>query len=221
MVIKPGFVFTENIGKRFKNKEKLVYEVSFNGIPSGYIEWKYLGKEDVEGKPADVLSVNSGTKIIEVLNLTSREKVFLDSKTHLPLKVERDITLFGKKEFIEEFYNQTEGYVKIVRSNSQSKEELFYQDKPIHNILALLYFFPKDIDLEKDKWMHFNLPTQKIKIKMVSQRVLSVDKKEKNTYFLIGRGAKRFNLWLDKEERLPLRLEFVSPLGKIIILLLG
>jgi len=52
---------------------------------------------------------------------------------------------------------------------------------------------------------------------MVSERQLAVGKEQRDTYFLIGRGAKRFSLWLDKENRLPLRLEFILPLGKVII----
>jgi len=39
----------------------------------------------------------------------------------------------------------------------------------------------------------------------------------RNTYFLVGRGAKRFSLWLDKEKKMPLRLEFISLAGKITV----
>jgi len=211
------FGFGEGIQERFKDKNKLVYKISFNGMPSGHVEWRYLGREEVAGGEADVLSINSDTKILEFLNLTSKERVFLDSRSHLPLKVERDIVFFGKKELIEEIYNQDEGWVRISRKNSTVKEDVLYQDTPIRHILALLYFFPENIKFEEDKWLVFNLPTQKVKIKMVSERLLTVGKEKKDTYFLIGRGAKRFSLWLDKENRLPLRLEFILPLGKVII----
>lgn len=212
------FAEGETIEEKFKNQKKLIYEVSFNGIPSGVVEWEYLGRGEVKGEKVDILSVSSDTKIVKILNLLSTEKVFLNSKTHLPLKVERDVIFFGKKELIEEFYNQDEGSVKIVKSNARVKEEVIYQKKPIHNILALLYFFPQNIQLKKGKWMLFNLPTQKIKIKFIQERVLSLggDKKE-DTYFLIGRGAKRFNLWINKKSRLPLRLEFILPVGRVII----
>jgi len=216
-VLVSRFGFGEDIQERFKDKNKLVYKVSFNGMPSGYVEWRYLGREEVVGGEADVLSIDSDTKILEFLNLTSKEKVFLDSRSHLPLKVERDIVFFGKKELIEEIYNQDEGWVKITRKNSTVKEDILYQDAPIRHILALLYFFPENIKFEEDKWLVFNLPTQKVKIKMVSERQLAVGKEQRDTYFLIGRGAKRFSLWLDKENRLPLRLEFILPLGKVII----
>lgn len=211
------FVFGESIQERFKGKDSIVYKIFFNGIPSGYINWKYLGKQYLDGKEVEALSVSSDTKILKFLNLTSNEKVFIDSKNHLPVRVERDIVLFGRKEFIEEIYNQEEGTVTIIRRNSHVKERVLKQTSPIHNILALLYFFPKDIGLEKSRWMNFNLPNQKIRIKMVRQRILSTAAGKKETYFLVGRGAKRFNLWLDKESRLPLRLEFIFLVGKISI----
>ncbi len=179
--------------------------------------WEYLGRREIDGQAVDVLSVSSDTKIFAFLDLTSKERVYLHSTTHLPLKVERDVVMFGRKELIEEFYDQEQGLVSIKRTPSKKEEEVLRQDKPIHNILALLYFFPQDVDLEKSEWMVFNLPTQKIRIKMIRERELKVGKEKKETYFLIGRGAKRFSLWLDKKYRIPLRIEFIFPLGKITI----
>ena len=184
---------------------------------SGYIKWEYLGSEILDGKEAEVLRTSSDTKILSLLNLTSSEKVFLDSENYLPLKVERDVTMFGKQEIIEEIYDQENGQVIIKRTGEQKKTETYTQDKPIHNILALLYFFPDNISFEKGKWNYFNLPTNKIKIKMVKERKLKVGKKEVDTYFLLGRGAKRFSLWLDKKTMFPLRIEFIFPVGKVTI----
>jgi hypothetical protein len=133
------------------------------------------------------------------------------------LKVERSVVLFGKKESISEIYDQDKGTVRITRRNSEVKEDILQQDKPIQNILSLLYFFPQDQPLKKGAWMVFNLPTQVIKIKFVKERLLDTDSKKEETYFLIGRGAKRFSLWLDKKTRLPLRLEFILPVGKVSI----
>lgn len=210
--------FAEGVKPRFANNERILYKVFFNGIPSGQIEWEYLGRKRINGRQVDILSVKANTKILKILNLTSSEKIFLDSVTHLPIKVERDVVFFGKKEIIEEIYNQKDGYVLINRNNSDTHQEALYQDTPIHNILELLYFFPQDIELIEGKWMHFNLPNQKIRIKMVKEKTLKINGSQQEAYFLIGRGAKRFNLWLDKEKRLPLRLDFISLAGKITIL---
>jgi len=100
-----------------------------------------------EGRPVEVLSVSSDTKILRFLNLQSEEKVFIDSDAHTPVMVERDVVFFGKRELIQEIYDQKQGCVKIIRGEGdQRTEEFLYTEAPIHNILALLYFFPKDLD---------------------------------------------------------------------------
>jgi hypothetical protein len=212
-----GSAFSETVRERFRGRDKLTYKVYFNGFSTGTLEWRYLGKDTVNGRSVDVLSINSTTDILQLLNLESEEKVFLDSKTYLPLKVERDIVFFGKKELIKEIYNQRKGYVKIVRSNHNGKEEILYQDRPIHHIMALLCFFPKDLDLKAGNSFNFNLPTYKVTIKMLSEREFSTKNGKRLAYYLVGEGKKKFNLWLDKKDRLPIELEFILPVGKITI----
>ena len=50
MAVFPFCVRGEDICERFNGDEKIAYKVYFNGIPSGKIEWHYLGKEDINGK---------------------------------------------------------------------------------------------------------------------------------------------------------------------------
>jgi hypothetical protein len=211
------FLLGESIKERFEGNGKLTYKVYFNNLPVGSIEWVYLGREIVEDRDVDALSINSDTSILKLLNLRGKEKVFLDIDSHLPIKVERDIVFFGKRELIKEIYNQNKGFVKIVKNNSKKQEKILYQDKPIYHILSLLYFFPQDIELTIGKLLTFNLPTQRVKIKVSSYKSLSLQGEKKEAIFLVGKGAQRFNLWLDRENRMPLRLDFILPLGKIVI----
>lgn len=215
-----GVIFgsaAESLEERLGGEDKLAYGVYFNGVPAGEINWQYLGSKTIDGVKVDVLRLSADTTIMNLLNLESDEKVFLDSTTYLPFKVERNVTFFGKKELIEEIYHQDKGYVEVTFRNAKVEQKIIHQDKPIHNILALLYFFPDNIRLVPGKWIGFNLPTYKIKIKYVKTRVLKTPEGRKETYFLLGRGAKRFSLWLDKDNKLPLRLEFITLAGKIII----
>ncbi len=220
LVLAVGFnrSFANNIKARFEDDKKITYKVTYNGIPSGYIIWKYSGKQEVNGKEAIVVVLEADTQILKLLNLTTNEKVFLDSETYLPLKVQRDLVFFGKKEVIEEIYYQDKGEIVIKKINSKTTKQVLKQDKPIHNILDLLYFFPKNIQFQKGKWIDFNLPTQKLKIKMIGERTLRINGGKEDAYLLLGRGARRFNLWLDKKTRLPLRVDFITLAGKITII---
>ncbi len=205
------------IKARFNGNSSIDYKVYYNGFKVGKLQWEYLGKDKIEGKEVDVLMLNSDANIFKLLNIQGDEKVFLDSNTRLPVKVERDIVYFGKNELIEEFYDQEGGHVRVIKNNCNTTEQILDQEGPIHHILALLYFFPKDHKMKEGDKQVFNLPTQKINIKLHSERMLKTKNGKRDTYLLVGRGAKRFNLWLDKEEMTPLRLEFIMPLGKISI----
>jgi hypothetical protein len=209
-----------SVAERFGDKTKLSYQVYFNGMYSGTVDWLYLGKQTVRGQAADALQLDSDTKILSFLDLTSHERIFLDTVSHLPVKVERDVLFFGRKELIEEFYNQQQGYVEVIKAVKGNKRQaqVLRQDKPIHHIMALLYFFPADIELRPGKVMHFNLPTRKLEIKAVGPRTLTINKRPQEVYLLAGSGGRRFNLWLDKEQKTPLRLDFFFPVGKVSII---
>ena len=212
-----AFSFSQGIKERFGGYDLLSYKVKFNGVSCGEISWRYVGEEKVFDRSAEVLFLDSDTTILSFLSVQSKERVFLDSQTYLPLKVERDVLYFGKKDLIEEVYDQKEGTVTIKHSRDNSQEVL-KQEPPIRHILALLYFFPKDEKFELKVWRNYNLPTRQIKIMFHSKRFVrdeNGDKKE--ALFFIGRGGKKFNLWLDEKDMTPIKLEFIVPLGKISI----
>lgn len=221
LILPPSLYSDEGLAKRFDVSEKIRYNIAFNGIPSGHIYWRYLGKDLVDNQEVEVISIEAHTEILRLLNLVSFEKIYLDAQTSLPVKVERDVTLFGRKELIKESYDQEKGKVMIVREKDgkEIEEEVYRQDTPIHNILELLYFFPKDIDLKEKRgeWMVFNLPNQQVQIRFNSKRDVAVSGQRHEAYFLEGKGARRFNLWLSQEKRLPLRLDFLFLIGRVTI----
>lgn len=201
----------------FKLGEKFNYKVNFNGIYVGRIEWEYSGRLGIDNKLVDVLSLSPNVKILKLFSIQTEEKLYIDSNTHLPLKVERQVKFFGKQEKILEEYNQKENYVKITKVDAKGTEEKIIELKaPIHNMIALLYFFPKDIKLRLGESFSFNLPTQKMRIKVTALKMLDTTKGSYEVYVLEGRPRK-FKVWLEKEKRIPLRIEFPVMLGRITI----
>lgn len=203
----------------FKLGEKFIYKVTFNGIYVGRVECEYLGRTTINNKLLDVLSLSSNVKILMLFSIQTKEKLYIDSDTHLPLKVERQVKFFGKQERILEEYNQKENYVKITKVVAKRTEEKVIRIKtPIHNAIALLYFFPKEIKLRLGESSSFNLPTQKISIKVTALKTLDTTKGSYEAYVLEGRPRK-FKVWLEKEKRTPLRMEFPVMLGRITLLI--
>jgi len=211
------------IEKRFNGKTVLSYDVVSGGKKSGYVKWEYQGKESLNGKAVDVLRVDSEAKILAFLDLNSHETIYLDSKNYLPVKVERDLVFFGNKELIVEHYDQEKGVVEVVKSinGKPSRSEFLKQNKPICHIMALLYFFPAAQGLIPGQKFDFKLPTSKVHVEVKSLTKIKVGSAEREAFLLVGTGGKRFNLWLDKAELTPLRLEFLFPIGSVAIVRSG
>lgn len=215
----PRIVVLDEEKLLFRLGEKNSYKVNFNGIYVGRIEWEYLGRSIIDNKLIDKLLLSSDIKILKLFSIKSKERLFLDSKTHLPLKIERDIEFFGKKERILEEYNQSQYYVKITKVTSSGTEEKIIQQKtPIHNVIALLYFFPRDIKLDLQKSFSFNLPTQQLQLKVTAHKMLETRKGSYEVYVLEGKPRK-YRVRLEKEKRIPLQIEFPVMLGRVTILI--
>jgi hypothetical protein len=83
--------------------------------------------------------------------------------------------------------------------------------------MALLYFFPAAKGLTPGQKFDFNLPTAKVHVEVKSLTKIKIGAQEREAFFLVGTGGKRFNVWLDKEKLVPLRLEFLFPVGSVAI----
>ncbi|MCM8786498.1 MAG: hypothetical protein NC935_00365 [Candidatus Omnitrophica bacterium] len=206
-----------NYGFVLANQESVFYDVYFNDVLVGKIEYSYVGKNFTYENWVEVLLVKTNINVAPLFNLKSHEYIYLDSKTYLPLKVERKINFFGKREVIKEIYNQKKGYVKIYTNGFAKKTKIFYPGKPIQNMLALLYYFPKNLDLDKKSFFSFIFPTNKIDLKVDSLKTLMKNGKTKNVYLIKGLKEKHINVFLEKETKTVLHLSVNLPVGKVLL----
>jgi hypothetical protein len=202
----------------FKIDEKIPYQVRFNGVRVGKIELEYKGRQKLGKDLQDILVVSSCVRILGLFEIESREKVYVDVNTHLPLKVEREVKFLGRQESILEEYSQKEGWLKLTQTKGKTTEERSIKvNPPIHNILILYFLYPLDLKDEAiGKTYEFNLPTRKISIKLKEARKISTHKGIEEFYIWEG-SPRRFKVWLKKTERLPWRVEIPAFLGRIVI----
>jgi len=203
----------------FKIGEKFLYQVDFNGIKVGTIELEYQGRKKIDKIWQDVIRVTSNVKILKLFQIESEEVVYMDKDTYLPLKVQRKVKFLGREESILEEYQQKEGWVKIIQTKDKTTEErLIKVNPPIHNILILYFLYPLDLKDEAiGKTYEFNLPTRKISVRLKEARKISRYGKGREEFYIWEGSPRRFEVWLKKTERLPLRVEIPAFLGRIVI----
>jgi hypothetical protein len=197
--------------------ERFEYQVRFNGLNVGEVQVEYFSQTGAAKARQEVINLSSNIKILKLFSIKSQEKFYIDSKTFFPRKVERDLLLLGGREKILEEYNQKRGYVRMIKTaKGKTKEERINQQPPIHNITALLFFFPRNISLKEGSSVYFNLPNRKLEMQVVECKT-SVCPTAGNKVFLLEAPAKRIKLWLEGDRRIPLRIEFPAFLGRITI----
>ncbi|MCM8832217.1 MAG: hypothetical protein NC918_08505 [Candidatus Omnitrophica bacterium] len=218
LAYKPEFLFaTQDIKLCATNRENIVYDVYFNEVCVGKIKYRYIGKKIIYKSLTEILHIKTNINIAPFFNLKSDEYIYLDDKTYLPLKVDRKVIFFGKKEMITEIYNQKKGYVKIYTNGFFKKTKIFYPGKPIQNILALLYCFPKDLDLDKKSFFSFIFPTNRVDIKVDALKTLTKDGQTKNVYLIKDFLGKKFDLFLEKETKSVIYLRVNLAFGKVFL----
>jgi len=232
---KPKDVALELRTSPFKIGEKFLYRVDFNGIKVGTIELEYQGRKKIDTSTLlsvngersrtidklwqDVIRVTSNVKTLKLFQIESEEVVYMDKDTYLPLKVQRKVKFLGREESILEEYQQKEGWVKIIQTKDKTTEErLIKVNPPIHNILILYFLYPLDLKDEAiGKTYEFNLPTRKISVRLKEARKISRYGKGREEFYIWEGSPRRFEVWLKKTERLPLRVEIPAFLGRIVI----
>jgi hypothetical protein len=197
----------------YKAGDKFSYEVTFNGLKAGTIDFEYKGRND----NLDLVVVTTKINVLNIFQIDSVESVYIDVNDGLPRRVERQVVFFGKPEYIVEEYNQKDGWVNVIQQKAgKTKERLLIQRPPIHNSHSLFFVYPLDFEDKPGTQRDFNLPLEKVKIKVRSVRKVETANGVKE-FYVLEINPKRIVLELDKDERMPLRLEMPALWSKLII----
>jgi len=196
-----------------KPGDKLSYEVTFNGLKAGTIDFEYLSRKD----NVDLVVVTTKVNVLNIFRIDSKDSVYIDAATCLPQKVERDVVFFGRPEHIIEEYNQKDGWVNVIQEKGgKVKSQIIPQAPPIHNSHSLFFIYPLDLENKIGAQLDFNLPLEKVKIKVKELRKAQTSQGERE-FYVCEVSPKKIVLELDKEKRVPLKLEMPALWSKLVI----
>ncbi len=187
----------------FKQGEKFIYAVKMAGLSVGTSELIFDGIAELDGK--EVIVIIFTTKIT---NFFDEEKIFADKETFLPIRVERNINRFGKKEFIVEEYDQGNNILTITKqTGNKETQQVIEKELPLQNMICFIYNFRRRQNLEIDGIIDVDLPLKKVSFQSAGEKKLKVYAGRFEA-FLVQSVPKKYNFWLSADkDRIPLRID--------------
>lgn len=186
----------------FKKGEKVTYDIRTLAIKAGEATLTFEGVEELSGQSVYVIAFRA-----DAMNFLDEEKIYADTANFYPLRVERNLNIFGKKEKITEDYDQQKGQIKVTKyAGSRSSEQLISKQGPIDNIYCFIYRYRAQGDFKIGESFDINLPTTDVVIDLVKAMPLKAAGEVFDSYYMQSDPPK-YKVWFDaKVGKIPLRI---------------
>lgn len=185
--------------------EKLTYSIS----PLGKAEYTDCGLVDLQGKKLKLITFRT-----MVFGFDDLEKIYSDSITFLPVRVERYISWPFSKEYIEEEYSSQTYSLRIKKYVNKQvvNEQTFTAKGPIHNAILLPFSLRNEIEFSIGNTFEVRMP-EEFKVTLASIDELPLPSGTFKAYHFVS-APHKFEIWISKDQyRIPLVIKGMGGLG--------
>lgn len=199
----------------FEPGERIVYTIKKLALNVGEMTLVYTGPVTKDGRDCLLLEL-----AVRALNFTGDDKIYLDPRTFYPLRVERDLVFFGKKELIEEDYDPAAGTVKITKTaGGETTGQTIRKEGALENIYGFIYRYRASGRLDENQDLAIRLPTQDVTMAYKGIRTVHSLGGKQNAHYLES-SPPAYRVWLDtSRQRVPLRIDGAAGFGSTVMLL--
>lgn len=199
----------------FRPGETIQYDIKKLKMRVGQASLTFHGLVSLDGESAFLITFTS-----QGLKFFDEEKIYVDPRTFLPRRVERDLNIFGKKERIVEHYNAREGTVRIVKTaKGKTTEQVIKRSVPLDNIYCFIFRYRAKGKFAPGETFQIHLPTKDVQFQAQEPRGLQVGEKEIAAHYLQSDPA-QYRVWFDPGARkVPLRIDGAIGFGKTAMIL--
>jgi len=197
--------------------EQLRYDVYFKGVKVGKSVLTFHDETVYEGK--DVYHISLDTTL-PFPAFSDKEDIYAEKDTFLPLKVSRRIRRTRLlPETIEEIYDQENFSITITKKGRLlSRRSTVKKKGPIHNAIALPYYYRFQPDITQKKILKISLPTADFEVAFKGKENVTTALGIQPAYVFASVPEKfRFYLSAD-EKRIPLKIESLTALNYSFVL---
>lgn len=199
----------------FLEGEKIVYAIKKLGIKAGEAVLNFNGIKKLDGRDVYVITFTS-----QGFNFFDEEKIYVDPKSFLPVRVERDLDIFGKKEKITEYYEPDNERVRIVKTaKGKTTEQIIPKRGPIDNIYCFIYRYRRDGRFQIGDTLEVHLPTTDVTLSLVEEKKIKAGGRDFDAFFMQS-TPKKYKIWFDSgAEKIPLRIDGAVGFGKTAMIM--
>ncbi len=201
----------------FRPGETIQYDIKKLKMRVGQASLTFHGLVSLEGQSAFLITFTSkGVKFFD------EEKIYVDPRTFLPCRVERDLNIFGKKERIVEHYNAWEGTVRIVKTaKGKTSEQVIKRSVPLDNIYCFIFRYRVSGKFTPGETFQIHLPTKNVQFQAQGPRELQIGEKKISAHYLQSDPA-QYRVWFDPgAHKVPLRIDGAVGFGKTAMIMVN
>ena len=201
----------------FRPGETIQYDIKKLKMRVGQASLTFHGLVSIDGQSALLITfTGKGLKFFD------EEKIYVDPRTFLPQRVERDLNIFGKKERIVEHYNARDGTVRIVKTaRGKTTEQVIKRSVPVDNIYCFIFRYRAMGKFAAGESIQIHLPTKDVQFQVQDTRDLGLEEKKVAAYYMQSDPA-QYRVWFDTGARkVPLRIDGAIGFGKTAMVMVN
>jgi len=149
-------------------------------------------------------------------NFFDNERIYADTRSLYPIRVERDVTYMGSVEKIIEIYDQQRFSVAITKTTKarpQPENFVIQKKGKIDNIYCFIYRYRLTGDFKIGSSLQLSLPTKDVLVKIAKTMTLDAAGKTFDTFYL-ETVPTQYRLWFDiSKHKIPLRIDKPAMVG--------
>jgi hypothetical protein len=194
---------TQTKKKYYRIGEKIIYDVRLGRLNLGKAKFSHLGMTQLNKRTAHLMTFET-----DIIRFHDLERIYSDPNSFLPLRVERDISMWPNSEKIIEEYDQEKFTLTInKRKGRHQKQSIIKKNGPTYSAILLPYYIRNIPELQIGWSMDVTLPNQKFKIKLASIEDIEVPAGKFNAYRFES-DPRKFEVWISTDDRrIPLKIK--------------
>lgn len=198
----------------FKDGEVIKFGIYSYAIRVGSGRLNYTGLKTMDAKVCRHIIFKVST-----FSVNDEEDIYGSLDFAFPVRVERNVTLFGKNEVISENYEEDNKSVSISKRVNDSSPEIenIQSQEQLNNVLLLIYQLRNDSDIKEGKTYHINLPTQKFDLVVYARERIKVPLGVFDVFFIESKPPK-YKIWIEaKDSRIPVKIQGLIAGGMVYL----